>query len=185
MAHYKYLIIGGGMAADAATRGIREVDSGSVIGMISAEPDPPYSRPPLTKGLWKGQPVEEIWLPQNDRGVELHLDREVRGIDTAGKQVIEPKYPFADNFHQGMAAVHEDGITGKYGFIDRRGKLVIAAAFDEAGSFAEGLAPVAAGYRRVLIDKTGKVVKQLPPAAPGAEVRIEKIEIDGGGNPQR
>jgi 3-phenylpropionate/trans-cinnamate dioxygenase ferredoxin reductase subunit len=70
-------------------RGIRDVDSSSSIGMISAEADPPYRRPPLTKGLWKGQPLEEVWLPLKDRGVELHLDREVRGIDTAGKQVFD------------------------------------------------------------------------------------------------
>ena len=53
MTHYPYLIIGGGMAADAAIRGIRELDADRPIGLISAEPDAPYRRPPLSKGLWK------------------------------------------------------------------------------------------------------------------------------------
>ena len=44
---YTYLIVGGGMAADAAVHGIREVDADGSIGLISAEPDPPYKRPPL------------------------------------------------------------------------------------------------------------------------------------------
>jgi 3-phenylpropionate/trans-cinnamate dioxygenase ferredoxin reductase component len=42
MGYYKYLIIGGGMTADAAALGIREVDTSGSIGLISSEPDPPY-----------------------------------------------------------------------------------------------------------------------------------------------
>jgi 3-phenylpropionate/trans-cinnamate dioxygenase ferredoxin reductase subunit len=47
MTNYQYLIIGGGMTAAAALEGIREVDSTGTIGLISAEPDAPYDRPPL------------------------------------------------------------------------------------------------------------------------------------------
>jgi hypothetical protein len=66
----------------------------------------------------------------------------------------------APKFSEGLAAV---SFKNKYGFINRRGKLVLPAIFDGAGSFAEGLAPAAAGRRRVLIDKNGKVVKEFPP----------------------
>ena len=55
MPDYHYLIVGGGMTADAAARGIREVDPDRDIGVLSEEPDAPYSRPPLSKGLWKGE----------------------------------------------------------------------------------------------------------------------------------
>ena len=58
MARHRYLIIGGGMAADAAVRGIRAVDPDGAIRMISAEPDAPYDRPPLSKGLWLGEEPE-------------------------------------------------------------------------------------------------------------------------------
>ncbi|HEY5931677.1 MAG TPA: hypothetical protein VIT63_02100, partial [Nitrospira sp.] len=61
MTHYKYLIIGGGMTAAAAAEGIREVDSTGSIGLISAEQDAPYDRPPLTKGLWKDKPLDSVW----------------------------------------------------------------------------------------------------------------------------
>ena len=37
MPHYKYLIIGGGMTADAAIGGIREVDPSGTVGLIGAE----------------------------------------------------------------------------------------------------------------------------------------------------
>ena len=52
MARYDYLIVGGGMTADAAARGIRERDAKGSIGLIGADLHPPYNRPPLTKGRW-------------------------------------------------------------------------------------------------------------------------------------
>lgn len=36
MPDYQYLIVGGGMAADAALRGIRELDPMGTVGMVSA-----------------------------------------------------------------------------------------------------------------------------------------------------
>src|SRR5207244_523293 len=85
MADYQYLIIGGGMTADAAATGIREVDPVGTIGMISADRHPPYNRPPLSKGLWKGEAVESIWRGTEARGVKLHLGRRVVGIDAHAK----------------------------------------------------------------------------------------------------
>ena len=87
MKHYKYLIIGGGLAGDAATKGIRELDPDGTIGMISMEPDPPYMRPNLSKGLWKGRPVEKIWRKTQERGTELHLNCKVTQIDPQKKLV--------------------------------------------------------------------------------------------------
>ena len=87
MKHYKYLIIGGGLAGDAATKGIRELDPDGTIGMISMEPDPPYMRPNLSKGLWKGRPVEKIWRKTQERGTELHLNCKVTQIDAQKKLV--------------------------------------------------------------------------------------------------
>jgi len=86
MKHYKYLIIGGGLAGDAATKGIRELDKEGTIGMISMEPDPPYMRPNLSKGLWKGRPVEKIWRKTEERA-ELHLNRRAVQLDPANKRV--------------------------------------------------------------------------------------------------
>jgi 3-phenylpropionate/trans-cinnamate dioxygenase ferredoxin reductase component len=54
---YKYLIVGGGMAAASAITGIREVDDAGSIGVITAEAHPPYNRPPLSKLIWRGKPL--------------------------------------------------------------------------------------------------------------------------------
>ena len=89
MHDYTYLIVGGGMTGDAAARGIREVDPKGSIGLIGAEHDPPYKRPPLSKGLWKGEPEEGIWLNTAGKGVEMHLGRTVRGLDLDRKRVTD------------------------------------------------------------------------------------------------
>ncbi|HLF74031.1 MAG TPA: FAD-dependent oxidoreductase [Anaerolineales bacterium] len=91
MKHYKYLIIGGGLAGDGATRGIRELDAEGSIGMISMEPDPPYMRPNLSKGLWKGRPVEKIWRKTEERGTELHLGRKATHLDLEKKVVRDDR----------------------------------------------------------------------------------------------
>jgi 3-phenylpropionate/trans-cinnamate dioxygenase ferredoxin reductase component len=89
MPHYTHLIVGGGMTADAAARGIREVDAHATIGLISAEAQAPYNRPPLSKGLWKGDKLESIWRNTSEAGVEFHLGRRVTSIEPALKRVTD------------------------------------------------------------------------------------------------
>jgi NADPH-dependent 2,4-dienoyl-CoA reductase/sulfur reductase-like enzyme len=81
MREYQYLIVGGGMTADAAAHGICEMQPRASIGMISAESDPPYNRPPLTKGLWKGDTLESIWRDAATSKPDLHVGRRVEQID--------------------------------------------------------------------------------------------------------
>ena len=89
MPDYRYLVIGGGMTADAAARGIREIDRDGSIGIISAEPEPPYARPPLSKALWKGDPLESIWRKTSEVRVQLHLGRRVTTMDLRKKKAID------------------------------------------------------------------------------------------------
>jgi 3-phenylpropionate/trans-cinnamate dioxygenase ferredoxin reductase subunit len=87
---YKYLIVGGGMTADAAARGIRKEDSKGRIGLISSESSPPYARPPLSKTLWKGEEaLEDIDLNTAEVGVEMHLGRLATRIDAISKKVYD------------------------------------------------------------------------------------------------
>lgn len=89
---YKYLIIGGGMTADAAAHSIRENDNNGTIGLISSEVDPPYARPPLSKGLWTGdEEFEDIDLDTSETFIEMHLETTVMKIDRTNKQVIDDK----------------------------------------------------------------------------------------------
>jgi 3-phenylpropionate/trans-cinnamate dioxygenase ferredoxin reductase component len=91
MTDFTYLIVGGGMVADAAARGIRELDTDGTIGILSSDTDDPYARPALSKKLWTDP--EFTW----DAGVDLHtadetgatifLSTTVTDIDRAGKTV--------------------------------------------------------------------------------------------------
>ena len=91
MAHYRYLIIGGGMTAAAAVNGIRQVDPQGTIGLISTENHPPYNRPPLSKGLWQGKPIEKIWRKLDDHAISLYLGRRAVELDTGAKQVRDDR----------------------------------------------------------------------------------------------
>ena len=85
----KYLIVGGGMTADAAIAGIRKTDPSGAIALIGSEPHAPYNRPPLTKGLWKGSPLDSIWRRTPRDGVDLRLGRVVTAIDPQQRQAID------------------------------------------------------------------------------------------------
>jgi 3-phenylpropionate/trans-cinnamate dioxygenase ferredoxin reductase subunit len=91
MTNHQYLIIGGGMTAAAAVNGIREVDATGGIGLISAELDAPYDRPPLSKALWKGKPLDSIWRRFENKGVTVHLGRLVTEIIPKQKRVVDDK----------------------------------------------------------------------------------------------
>lgn len=89
MSNYQYLIIGGGMTAHGAIRGIRTVDPTGSIGLIGAETHPPYKRPPLSKGLWQGKPLKKIWYKDEEYNVTMHLGRTVQTLALTDKQVID------------------------------------------------------------------------------------------------
>ena len=77
------------MVAAAAMRGIREVDADGSIGVIGAEPVGPYKRPPLTKGLWKGDDTDTIWYDNQKLNAGMHLGRSVLTIDTSSRTVLD------------------------------------------------------------------------------------------------
>jgi 3-phenylpropionate/trans-cinnamate dioxygenase ferredoxin reductase subunit len=85
----RYLIVGGGMAADAAAHAIREADPIGQVTVLSAEKHLPYSRPPLSKALWKGEPFDSIWRRTETTGAELLLGHLAVSIDRAERSVTD------------------------------------------------------------------------------------------------
>ena len=71
-------------------------------------------------------------------------------------------------------------IGGKWGYIDKAGKIVINPQFDDAFDFSEGLAPVAIGDEWGYIDKGGKFV--INPQFDGALVFSEGLAMVGIGD---
>ncbi|MGH8190268.1 MAG: NAD(P)/FAD-dependent oxidoreductase, partial [Rhodanobacteraceae bacterium] len=84
---FDYLILGAGMAGEAAAQALREADGGATIGLLGAESHPPYDRPPLTKKLWKGGKEADIWRPIDKARAALTLQRRATRIDRAAHTV--------------------------------------------------------------------------------------------------
>src|SRR5690606_15043864 len=55
------------------------------------ERHPPYARPPLSKGLWKGDAEEDIWLKTYERNASIHVGRRIVTLD-AGKKRLTDDY---------------------------------------------------------------------------------------------
>lgn len=91
MTSYQYLIVGGGMTADAAAKAIREADPKAGIGIISSEPHPPYARPPLSKSLWKGESEDTVWKHTEAANVDMQLGRRVTAINPGKKAVTDDR----------------------------------------------------------------------------------------------
>lgn len=81
---YDYVVVGAGMAAANALKGIRKVDPDGSVAVLGAEADPPLYRPDLSKTLWleEGKTVEGSGLVEGDASDLLHLSTTVTAIDT-------------------------------------------------------------------------------------------------------
>ena len=90
MSEMRYLVIGSGMTGHAAAAAIREVDPGGRIEMVGADPERPYARPPLSKGLWFGKPEESVWLADIP-GLELLPGTRIVSIDVAARAALDER----------------------------------------------------------------------------------------------
>lgn len=95
-----------------------------------------------------------------------------------GEVAIQPSFKRVDPFHEGLSSFCDDclyepvvgpsgevdlksrgtKLRGKYGFINRVGKVVIAPKFDLTGLFHDGIARVWIGDRSFYIDQNGNEV---------------------------
>jgi len=88
----RIVIIGGGAAGYAAALRLRELGYTGSLTMLSADDAAPYDRPNLSKDYLAGSAPED-WIPlqgadfYTGHGIDLKLDCQVAGIDTAGRQV--------------------------------------------------------------------------------------------------
>jgi 3-phenylpropionate/trans-cinnamate dioxygenase ferredoxin reductase component len=82
----EYLLVGGGMAAANCARWLREEGADGAVLLATREPDPPYNRPPLSKGyLQNKESREEVLFRPDDwwqeQGIELMLRTSVMKLD--------------------------------------------------------------------------------------------------------
>jgi 3-phenylpropionate/trans-cinnamate dioxygenase ferredoxin reductase component len=79
----EHLIVGAGTAGAAAARTLRA--EGAEVLLAGRELDPPYHRPPITKGLLQGRESRESTFFDGLDGVELLTRTSVMALDTGAR----------------------------------------------------------------------------------------------------
>ena len=90
--HFEALIVGGGQGGASAAMALRRLGFEGTLAIVSADRDPPYERPPLSKDYLAGErPFERLlfrpdafWTEQK---VGLMLGREVTAVETGSNAV--------------------------------------------------------------------------------------------------
>lgn len=85
MENFDVLIVGGGHGGAQAAVALRQLGFAGSVGIVSAERDPPYERPPLSKDYLAGDKVFERMLIRprafwDERAVALRLGRRVVAV---------------------------------------------------------------------------------------------------------
>jgi NADPH-dependent 2,4-dienoyl-CoA reductase/sulfur reductase-like enzyme/nitrite reductase/ring-hydroxylating ferredoxin subunit len=86
------VIIGGGAAGFAAAQRLRDLDFAGALTLISADQDPPYDRPNVSKDYLSGD-AEPAWMPLKDEafyrkhGIALRTNTQVEAIDAEARVV--------------------------------------------------------------------------------------------------
>ena len=78
-------------------------------------------------------------------------------LDTEGRRLIEGVEECSP-FCEGIAAIK---LGGKYGYIDRRGTIVVAPLYDSASAFSDNVACVGIGAEQWLINCQGKQIARV------------------------
>lgn len=93
MATEPIVIVGGGLAAARVAQSYRGAGGEGALVILSADDAPPYNRPPLSKGLVRGETEPDAtlvepaaWYAEND--VELRLETEAERVDTDSRRVV-------------------------------------------------------------------------------------------------
>ena len=90
---------------------------------------------------------------------------------------LEKSYDYIRMYSEGLAAVE---LNGKYGFIDKTGKEVVALKYDYVSEFKEGIANVSFNGKYGYIDKTGKEVGKIKYDSAGYfSEGLGEVEVDG------
>src|ERR1051325_12105435 len=89
--HVKPLLIGGGLASANCARWLRESGGEGEILLVGREPEPPYNRPPCSKGYLQGKESrqETYFRPdewRSEERIDLRPRTSVLKLDTAARE---------------------------------------------------------------------------------------------------
>jgi 3-phenylpropionate/trans-cinnamate dioxygenase ferredoxin reductase subunit len=94
------IVIGSGPGGVSAAEAFRQHDRDLPVRILTADPDLPYARPPLSKDYLRGD-TDDVWLHPThwylERSIDLHVATEVSAIDPTAHTVTtdDETYPYA------------------------------------------------------------------------------------------
>jgi 3-phenylpropionate/trans-cinnamate dioxygenase ferredoxin reductase component len=158
-----YLIVGGGMTAAAAAKGIREHDPVGTIAIVSDEPHPPYKRPWLSKKLWAGGDEAKVWVDLPD--VELVKGRQIVSLDLDAHRAADDQ---GDEYRYGKLLFATGGTPRRLGGDD--GEVVYFRTLDDYRRLRE----LPEGSRVVVVGG-GFIGSELAAALAGAGATVTMV----------
>ncbi len=170
MGHYRYVLVGGGVAADAAVQGIRSLDDIGRIGLVHEEAFAPYDRPPLSKGLWRGDSDASVFRAADRHGVELLPGRRVVRLSTASRTVTDDRGE-SHGYERLLLA------TGAAPRLLPGAEGRAYRTLDDYRRLREEACP----GRTALVVGGGLLGSELAAALAGAGVRVTQLMPEGGG----
>ena len=168
---YDYVIVGAGMAGDAAAHGIREVDPDGTVLVVGREPTAPVTRPALTKKLWTDPEFtfDQVWLPTAEEArVELLLGESVVAVDTAARTVTTD----ADvTVGYGALLVATSGHPRRLPGVEDSGRVIYFRTVRDY----ERLRDLAGGGRHVVVVGGGYIGTELAAALVQNDTRVTLV----------
>lgn len=99
MRQFDVLIVGSGHGGVQTAAALRQLDFAGSVGIVTAETDPPYERPPLSKDYLAGEkPFEQILFHQpqfwEDKRITLIGGQEIRMVDAEHHRIASDSEEF-------------------------------------------------------------------------------------------
>jgi 3-phenylpropionate/trans-cinnamate dioxygenase ferredoxin reductase subunit len=167
----KYLVVGGGMTADAAVKGIREHDVDGSIVLVGAEAHPPYKRPPLTKGLWSGGDEAKIWKNTADAGADLILERRIVALDLAARRATDDQ---GDDYGYDKVLLATGGTPRRLGGADE--SVIYYRTLDDF----HALKQITDGGANVVVIGAGFIGSELAASLTSAGAKVTMVFPEAG-----
>lgn len=167
------LIIGGGMTADAAAKGFREVDADGSIAILSEDVDAPYARPALSKKLWTDPDFD--WSgaeldTAGETGAEVRLSTRVVAIDPVAHEVTTVD---GERIGYGRLLLATGGHPSAPGFEESERVLLYRSAADY-----RRLRAIADGRGHVVVVGGGYIGQEIAAALVQEGVRVTLVLPD-------
>jgi len=112
------------------------------------------------RGEYIVEPQKETITPPSDGIAVLGKGGNWKCLNEKGQMILQVFHDVLGNFHDGLAQF-KSKTNGKWGFTDKRGRIVVAPKYDSVDDFSEGLTTVLISNRVEFINTKGEVQTSL------------------------